>query len=159
LSISTTGYETLLAPRVGIDDQATEWAKRKYEFRTEKDQSLPDFLKSNQGYYAVDLVPVNDGIPVYIALHYEAHIFRAQFLNMCEDIIGPAMLEEAYKSQLALGTINFGDRLMSLADAYAKKHQLEYLKDQRLPPDGDEKLPESKVHILFSRREMATLVG
>lgn len=150
LDISIPDYITLKAPVVGIDQEATEWAKTKYPDRTNQNQSLEMFLQEMHGYYVVDLVPEHDGIPVYIAPHAEPHIFRAKFLNDCEEIIGKKMLEEAYTSQLAEGAVNFGNRLMETATNFADQLNLNYLRDQRLPPDSDEHAPDSKAHILFS---------
>jgi len=148
--ISIPAYETLNAPRVGFDNNATEWAKEKYEFREDKALSLEEFLRQMYGYYVVELVPEHDGIPLYIAPHYEPHIFRAQFLKDCEQIIGERMLETAYTSQLAQGAILFGQQIMGIADDYAIKNNVTYLKNQRLPPDFDEDSAESKAHIMFS---------
>lgn len=150
MSISIPPYECLDAPRVGFDDIANEWARKRYDLRTEKDQSLEEFLRSVYGYYAVDLVAPHDGIPTYNAPHYECYVFRAQFLNDCVEIVGEEMLNEAYTSQLAEGAMNFGQRLMDVAQGYADKHGVSYLKHQRMPPESDEDSIESKAHILFS---------
>ena len=148
--ISIPAYETLNAPRVGFDDNASAWAKNKYEFREDKALALEEFIRQMYGYYVVELVAKHDGIPVYIAPHYEPHVFRAQFLKDCEQIIGKKMMETAYTSQLATGAIIFGKQLMSVANTYAAKNNVIYLKEQRLPPDFDENSVESKAHILFS---------
>ncbi|GGK87757.1 hypothetical protein ACD591_19320 [Rufibacter glacialis] len=150
LDISIPAYETLTAPKVGFDEKANEWAKSQFDQRTDKNQPLQEFLQEMHGYHVVDLVTEHDGIPVYIAPHYEPHVFRAQFLQICEQILGEEMMEEAYTSQLAPGTVDFGKRLMKIAEDYASKYNLQYLKEQRIPPDSDEDTPESKVHILFS---------
>jgi hypothetical protein len=148
--MSIPAYETLDAPRVGFDDNATEWAKGQYEFREAKGLSLEEFLRQMYGYYVVELVPEHDGIPLYIAPHYEPHVFRAQFLRDCEQIIGERMLEMAYTSQLAHGAIIFGQQIMSIADDYAAQNNIIYLKYQRMLPDFDENSAESKAHIIFS---------
>lgn len=150
LDISIPSYETLNAPKVGFDATATEWAKGRYEFRENKDISLEEFLRQMHGYYVVELVPEHDGIPLYIAPHYEPHVFRGQFLRDCEQIIGERMLETAYTSQLAQGAVMFGQQIMGIADDYAIKNNITYLKNQRLPPDFDEDSAKSKAHIMFS---------
>ncbi|MEQ9090093.1 MAG: hypothetical protein RIE52_03340 [Balneola sp.] len=149
-NISIEPYETLEAPRVGFDERATDWAKSKFEQRTDKDQTLEEFLESMDGYYVVDLVPDHDGIPMYITPNDERHIFRGQFLRDCETIIGEDMLEEAYTSQLAEGAMDFGQRIMKIADDYAMQHNVQSLKEQKEPPDADEESPESNAHIMFS---------
>lgn len=148
--ISIEPYLTLGAPRVGFDESATAWAKSKYDERVEKSQSLEEFLSSMNAYYVVDLVPEHDGIPVYFALHAERHVFRGQFLRDCEQILGEDLLEEAYTSQLAPAALDFGNRIMKIADKYAAENSIQYLKDQRNPPDAEEGTPESNVHILYA---------
>jgi len=148
--ISIPAYDTLDAPRVGLDDKATEWAKGQYKFGEDKGLSLEEFLRQMYGYYVVELVPEHDGIPLYIAPHFEPHIFRGQFLRDCEGIIGEQMLETAYTSQLSHGAIMFGQQIMRIADDYATQNGVIYLKNQRIPPDFDEDSAESKAHIMFS---------
>jgi hypothetical protein len=148
--ITISPYVTLNAPIVGDDIEATKWAESKFESRIDKSKTFEQFMESMKGFYAVDLVPENDGIPVYIAMHDECHIFRGQFLRDCEDIIGKDLYEEAYISKLSQETVDFGNRLMKVADEYSKKHNCEYLKAQRIIPDFDEDKPETKAHILFS---------
>ena len=103
-----------------------------------------------QGYYVVDLVAECDGIPVYIAMHDEAHIFRAQFLNDCEEILGTELFERAYETKLAEETKEYANELMEIADQYATSNNCSQLKNQRTPPEVDEDSPEAKAHILFS---------
>lgn len=148
--ISIPVYVTLNAPIVGKDEDANKWAASKFELRVDKNLSFEQFMDSMNGYYVVDLVPEHDGIPKYVAFQYERHVFRGQFLNDCEDIIGKSLLEEAYTSKLAKDTIEFGKRLMIIAEDYSNKSNCYYLKDQRMPPETDEDKPESKTHIIFS---------
>ena len=149
LEISSPAYETLKAPRVGKDEKANDWAKKQFENRSDKSLTLENFVKQMDGFYVLDLVPECDGMPVYIAIHDEAHVFRAQFLKDCEEIIGEEMMGEAYTSQLAGQALDFGERLFSLAEKYAIENNCLFLKDQK-SPTGDEGSPESKAHILFS---------
>ena len=150
LDISIPAYETLAAPQVGFDEAATNWAKQQYEFRKDKGLDLNEFLESMQGYFVVELVPEHDGIPVYIAPHYEPHIFRAKFLDYCREIIGDKIFEMAYNSQLAEGAISFAHQLMKIAEDFAASNNVMYLKNQRTPPEADENSPEAKAHIMFS---------
>ena len=144
-------YDTLNPPRVGYDDKANIWAKTKFEDRLDKSLTLAEFMKEMNGYYALDLLPRHDGFPPYISWQYEKHIFRAQFLiNDCKDLLGADLLAEAYQSQLSKDTVNFGQRLMKLADNYAIENRLQHLKHQRELPDTEDDSPERKVHIIFS---------
>jgi hypothetical protein len=150
LEISIPAYETLGAPQVGLEETATDWAIQQYEYRKDKDLSLNEFIESMRGYYVIDLVPENDGIPVYIAPHYESHVFRAKFLEDCKEIIGDKIIETAFTSQLAKGAMDLGNEIMEVANDFAMQNNIMYLKDQRMPPEFDENSAESKVHILFS---------
>jgi len=151
LEISIPSYETLNAPKVGFDKTATEFAESKFKDRVDRNLTFEQYMEAMQGYYILDLVPENDGIPKYIALHDERHVFRGQFLLDCEHIIGQEMLEEAYISKLSKETIDYGNRLMDKADKFAAKHDLLHLKDQRDPPEEfDETDPATNAHVLFS---------
>lgn len=149
LAISSTAYETLQAPQVGMDAEATRWMESKFEYREDKSLTLDAFLAQMRGYYVVDLVPECDGLPVYIAMHDEAHIFRGQFLRDCEEILGPQLYEKAYETKLAEETLIYSQELMAVAEGYASSHNCMELRDQRKPPEGNDS-PESRAHILFS---------
>ena len=150
LDMSIPAYETLSAPQVGIDAAATNWARQQFEFRKNKNVGLNEFVESMNGYFVVELVPVHDGIPVYIAPHYEPHIFRAKFLDYCREITGDKISEMAYSSQLAEGTLSFGHQIMKIAENFAASNNVMYLKYQRTAPDFDENSAETKAHIMFS---------
>ncbi len=150
LSISSTAYETLDAPQVGIDKEATKWAKSQFPNRNDKSQTLSGFLNQMHGFYVLDLVPECDGLPKYIAMHDEAHVFRAQFLKDCEGILGEEIFNRAYESKLAKETLEYANELMEIAEAYASTNNCLNLKEERIPPDVDEDSAEAKAHILFS---------
>ncbi|UII31255.1 hypothetical protein LVD17_23470 [Fulvivirga ulvae] len=150
LSISSTAYETLKAPQVGKDEEATTWAESQFKNLQDKSITFDDFMQQMHGFYVLDLVPECDGLPMYIAMHDEAHFFRAQFLCDCETILGSELLEMAYESKLADETQDYANRLMDVADRFAEENKCSALKNQRKPPENDEDTPESKAHILFS---------
>jgi len=150
LSISSTAYETLKAPQVGIDQEATKWAESKFPNREDKSLTLDQFMDQMHGFYVLDLVPECDGLPKYIAMNDEAHVFRAQFLNDCEEILGQELFNRAYESKLAEETLLYANELMELAVKYATTNNCINLKDKRIPPDVNEDSAEAKAHILFS---------
>lgn len=150
LSISSAAYETLKAPQVGLHEEATRWAESKFEERQDKSLTKEEFIKQMHEFYVLDLVPECDGIPPYIALHDEAHIFRAQFLRDCEGILGPDLFASAYETKLAEETLEYANALMGVADKYAAANNCLELKNQRMPPEVDENSPVAKAHILFS---------
>lgn len=150
LSISSTAYETLNAPQVGLNEEATKWAESQFEKREDQSLTIDGFMQQMQGYYVLDLVAECDGLPMYIAMHDEAYVFRAQFLNDCENILGAELSEMAYESKLAGESLDYANRLMVVAEQYAKENNCVELMYERKPPETDEDSPESKAHILFS---------
>jgi hypothetical protein len=151
-------YETIKAPRVGRDKEADDWIRTKYE-EFEQKPPLDQFLKNYDGYYVIELAKEQDGVPVYIAIEQDENVFRGQFLQDCVDIIGEDLVNEAWNTKMATETLDYGNRLMEVADKIAKEHSLEYLKSQRIPPDTDEDTIESKLHILFSLAKWLIFYG
>jgi hypothetical protein len=151
-------YETIKAPRVGRDKEADDWIKSKYN-ELEHKPPLEDFLKEHSDYYVIELAKEQDGVPVYIAMGQDENVFRGQFLSDCVDIIGENLVNEAWETKLANETLDYGNRLMTVADKIAKEKNLEYLKSQRLPPDTDEDSIESKLHIVFSLAKWLIFYG
>ncbi len=151
-------YETIKAPRVGQDKEADEWIRIKYS-ELEQKPPLDQFLKEHEGYYVIELAEEQDGVPVYIAMGQDENVFRGQFLQDCIDIIGEDLVNEAWDTKLADETLDYGNRLMAVADKIAKERNLEYLKSQRLPPDSDEDTIESKLHIVYSLAKWLIFYG
>ena len=142
-------YETIKAPRVGREKEADDWIKEKY-LETDKKLSEAEFLKQYEGYYVIELAKELDGVPVYVAMHQDENVFRGQFLNDCVDLIGKDLVSEAWNTKLADETLDYGNRLLLVADKIAAEHSLQYLKDQRMPPETDEDSMEWKLHIVYS---------
>lgn len=151
-------YETLKAPRVGYDEIANEWLDKK---RLELDENISkeQFIEENKGYYVLELAPEKDGVPVYISLGQDENVFRGQFLYECEDILGPDLVGEAWQTKLAEDTLDFGRRLMSKGEKIANQHNLQYLKNQRMPPEDSEDSIVQKVHIIFSLAKWLIFYG
>jgi hypothetical protein len=151
-------YETIKAPRVGQDKEADEWIRNKYN-ELEQKPPLEQFLKEHEGYYVIELAKEQDGVPVYIAMGQDENVFRGQFLQDCIDLIGEDLVNEAWETKQADEALDYGYRLMAVADKLAKEHHLEYLKTQRLPPDTDEDTIESKLHIVYSLAKWLIFYG
>lgn len=151
-------YETIKAPKVGRDKAADDWIKSKYDLLEQK-PPIEKFLKQNEGYYVIELAKEQDGVPVYIALGQDKNVFRGQFLQECTDIIGEDLVHEAWNTKLANDALDYGNRLMAIADKLAGENNLEYLKTQRLPPDSNEKSLESKLHIIYSLAKWLIFYG
>jgi len=141
--ITTSAFETLEAPRVGINIEANDWAKKKYAEK-KPDMSLEQWLEKFKGYYVLELVPKCDGLPRYSSgcLGYvQLFSFRAQFLTDCTEIIGEKLLEEAYINKLVPEFKIYGQNLLAKAGEYMKKHNLK-------PPEKTPDNPDSvEAHI------------
>lgn len=144
-----SSYETIKAPRVGRDEEANMWIMAKYN-PAEQEMTQEQFIKQYDGYYVIELAKEKDGVPMYIAVEQDENVFRGQFLQDCVDIIGEDLVNEAWGTKFANDALDYGNRLMAVADKLAVTHNLAYLKTQRLPPDVDEDTIESKLHIVFS---------
>lgn len=153
-----TTYETIKAPRVGRDKAADLWIREKYE-ELEQKPPLEEFLKDYDGYYVIELAKEKDGVPVYISLNQDENVFRGKFLEDCVDLIGEELVAEAWNTKLAKETLEYGKNLMEVADSIGKQKKLEYLKEQRFPPDTDEDTIESKLHIVFSLAKWLIFYG
>jgi len=151
-------YETIKAPRVGRDRVADEWIAQKYE-ETDKTVTLNEFINQHQGYYVIELAQELDGVPVYIAFGQDENVFRGQFLDDCKELIGDDLHTDAWNTKLAEETLNYGHKLMAIADKIAAENNIQYLKEQRMPPDSDEDSLESKVHILYAAAKWLIFYG
>jgi len=151
-------YETIKAPKVGRDKEVDEWVKQQY-LESDKKLTEEEFIKEYDGYYVIELAKEIDGVPMYISLQQDRNVFRGQFLQDCSDLIGEELVSEAWNTKLADETLDYGQRLMKVADEIASKNNLQYLKEQRLPPDGDEDSIESKLHIIYSLAKWLIFYG
>lgn len=157
-NISDQSYETIKAPMVGRDKIADNWIKEKYQ-ETDKTISQEKFIKEHKGYYVIELAEELDGVPVYIAMGQDENVFRGQFLQDCEDLIGEALLNEAWQTKFAEEALAYGHQLMVIADKVASQNNMLHLKDQRIPPDTDEESIESKTHILYAAAKWLIFYG
>ncbi|PPK95798.1 hypothetical protein LY01_01391 [Nonlabens xylanidelens] len=153
-----TTYETIKAPIVGKDKEADKWLQERYDELEEK-PSYEVFLSEHQGYYVIPLAKEQDGVPCYIALGQDENVFRGQFLTDCVDLIGEDLVNEAWETKLAEESLDYGKRLMKIADKIATENNLEYLKDQKLPPEVEEDQIEWKLHIVYSLAKWLIFYG
>jgi len=147
--IQTPSYETIKAPRVGRDKEADDWLRERYQ-ETDKKVSEAEFLKAHEGYYVIDLAKELDGLPMYRSMNQDENVFRGEFLRDCFDLIGKDLASEAWNTKLADEALDYGNRLMKVADKIAEEHNLQHLKDERIPPETDEDSIELKLHIVYS---------
>jgi hypothetical protein len=157
-AIASSPYETLAAPRVGFDAEADRWAAKEYAKRPWKRLfvSRRKWRKIFDGYYVLDLVPQNDGMPQYTnggrGSYCEAYTFRAKFLEFCEDMLAEELWGEAWAPHRPAELADYGTRLLNHAAAFAEKHGLADVLGQRDLPASvtDWEHPAAKAHIVDS---------
>jgi len=147
--ISNAPFETLGAPRVGIDRAANAWLAS----RVKDKRKLAKVKASMKGYYVLDLLPECDGFPRYT--NYGAYdgidrySFRAQFLNDVEMVLGDRLMTLAYKHMLADELARYGKAILGKARAFAKREGVTRVEKLR-EVDYDEESAESRAHIMFA---------
>ncbi|AWK02861.1 hypothetical protein HYN56_00980 [Flavobacterium crocinum] len=152
-------YETIKAPRVGYDQIANDWIRERYN-ESDKELSEEDFLKEYNGFYVIELSKEPDAVPIYRAMGQDENVFRGQFLSDCVDVIGEDLVNEAWDTKFADEALDYGNRLMEKALKIARENNLEYLKNEKYPPENaDETSIESKLHIAFSLAKWLIFYG
>ncbi len=150
--ITTTAFETLATPRVGIDAVATDWARNE-AFPKRKDKSLTEevFVQRMRGFYVLDLVPACDGLPRYTngqaGAYVERYAFRGAFLTDCTEIIGNALLEGGYVSKLPEETAAYGESLLEAASRFVAARGIDSTK---LHLSEDPESIEFRLDVVFS---------
>jgi hypothetical protein len=157
LEITIDPFETLQAPRIGFDAIADQWIAARYPGRSLKKPFLTreKFVKEHHGCYVVELLPPNDGLPIYSNGFYrgwvELHSFRAKFLETCQDVLENELIEASWGHYLAADLKDYGQKLHDRAHAFAEKNNLLDVIDRREPPDEqDLDNPAMQAHIVSS---------
>jgi hypothetical protein len=157
-AIAISPDETLQAPRVGVDAEADRWAAEKYAKRSWKQLlvSRRKWRKIFHGYYVIDLVPPNDGMPRYTnggpGSYCAAYTFRAKFFDFCEDMLGEELSGEAWVPHRPAELTEYGTRLRDHAAAFAERERVADVLGQRRLPESitDWEHPAAKAHIVNS---------
>lgn len=175
--IQISPFETVKAPLMGRDKEANELAKEIYHKKfdnSEKKPTFKEFLKSMKEYYVMSLAKELDGVPVYYSREWDRLSFRGKIFRDCADLIGEDLVNEAWETKTADETLDYGNRLMAVAEAIAKEYDMEYLKDQRMPPGKDDEEPseatdpsegtadlsvEEQLHVVFSLAKWLIFYG
>lgn len=154
-----SAFDTLNAPTVGIDQNANDWARERYE-EGEKNEPYESWFERVRGLRLVHLVPDCPGVPRYSngspAGYVEPFSFRAQFLTLCEDIIGSEVLEQCFESKTPAELVEFGAFLKSAGLEYAARAGV------AIPPvsaEFDEDAPEWRADILIAAGEWCIFWG
>lgn len=154
-----SAFDTLNAPTIGVDEIADAWAREQY-LDGERTEPFEVWFDKVRGLRLVHLVPECPGIPRYSngspAGYVEPFSFRAQFLTLCEDIIGSEVLEQCFENKQADELVAFG--------RFLKTTGLEYAAAQNVvvPPlsdEFDENSPEWRADILVAAGEWCIYWG
>lgn len=149
LSLQISSYEIIKAPMVGRDQIANEWLKKRYA-QLGLDISFEEFLENHRGYYVIELVSEEYALPEYVSMSQDANVFRGQFLRDCEDLIGVDIVSEAWESKFADEALDYGNRLLSIADKIANENSLTHIRDSRIAMICDEDTSlEHKLHVIY----------
>jgi len=164
--IQISPYETLGSPQVGRDPEADAWIKSKYETAPNKPASIDEWVRQFQGYYAVALLPDNDGLPVYsnsaLSGPWERWSFRAKFLDDCRNVLGDGLFYEAWFHHAPAQLADYGVRLMNCASVYAAANDVSHVLHMRSLDEADAlraketSSPLHKAHIIASAARWAT---
>ena len=134
--ISIPAYENMGAPRVGFDHRADNWILGLYERNKQEGETEDQFLKRFHGHYALHTLKNCDGLPNYRAMGGEPYIFRGQFLNALEGVLGDS-IHKAYTYLDGAELVEYGNEIMAIANKYAMENKCEHVKG-----DAQENYPE-----------------
>jgi hypothetical protein len=144
-------FETLGAPRVGIDAAADEWLRAKVA-----PEKFDEVHRQMKGYYVLDLLPPCDGFPLYsnhsVSPDLGRYAFRAQFLKDVEDVLGGELFELAFTFMNAAAHQRYGERLLETARIFARANKVEHVEHVgHTEADAfEDNTPASRGHILFA---------
>ncbi len=152
--ISEPPFATMGAPRVGFDEAADAWLRKRLE-ENGKLADLEEARRKMHGYHVLDLLPPCDGFARYsnggMYDGVDRCSFRAQFLDDVETIIGP-LHGRAYKRMTARELAVYADELYAVARKWAISAGVAHVEHDATAVDGTahEDDPMWKADILFS---------
>ncbi|PTY38436.1 hypothetical protein BGP77_12045 [Saccharospirillum sp. MSK14-1] len=151
--VQISPYDTLETPRVGVDQQATDWLREHYRKEGIADQTEEEYLQKHHGVYVPRLTKPCDGIPVYSnsGLNMAAiHSFRGQFVvEDCSELVGVSNLDRLYQNTLAEDALLLAEDIQTLAKTYALKEGVAYVEHLKSVDAADTSAAQN-AHILFS---------
>jgi len=151
--------ETLGAPRVGIDAEATEWLREKWEdislvldsesnitsqYRNFWGRDFEDILDDETGKYILELVE-SEGIGTVTGVGVNSASFRGGVVTShCRGIVGKALAKRASTDhEDPEDLIDLGEELYAAAEEFAEEYGLEWVRDLR-EQDNDTIVKETK---------------
>ena len=137
-----SAMSTIGAPRIGIDQVATDWFvsqikehrkviaekpqanKRYIEYWSQDDDAL---MAEANGKYVPDLAQGSDGLGRVSGMLAPATSFRGKTIGYCVDIVGDDLSGRAYNDMEPDELLEYGQELIDAATSYAKAYGLEGL--------------------------------
>ncbi|MFM9863891.1 MAG: hypothetical protein ACKVRO_09820 [Micropepsaceae bacterium] len=161
-AVAITPYDTLGAPRVGVDEAATNWAKAQYPALAQPSASLEAYLTEMRGFRVLDLVPKCDGIPVYgngrAYSGIDLYTFRGKCLEWCKSVLTKSLLNEAWEEHNPDQLLSYGNKLADSARVFAEKNATTEWLSLRDPPEADEG-PSHETHVVISAAKWCRFWG
>ncbi|MGP1395602.1 MAG: hypothetical protein ACTS3R_08830 [Inquilinaceae bacterium] len=160
--------ETLGAPRVGRDDAADEWLRKRYD-RMPRENTWPEHHKAMTGYYVLPLAKPCDGLPRYSNGGLATPLlssFRADHLSKLYGV-DPAAVDVAllFVWQTAAELIDTGRILEEDARTYASRTGVgDEVFDRDFTPTDEElaqyvHAPRLNAHVMISASRWCTFWG
>lgn len=115
-------FETIGAPRIGIDDAATDWFVREAR-KQQAPQDIDTLLKENHGKFVPDLATNKGGHGSITGMLGSDISFRGKIIG--QSVIVPGNLSaEAYADHTDEELLSYGHALMYAAEEYAIEHDI-----------------------------------
>ncbi len=151
-SITIAPFETLDAPRVGIDDAAEAWLLEQAR-ANDAEGRLDDLREDMMGYPVLDLLPPCPGLPAYGGDGFagiDRYTFPGDRVESAAEVIGAELAARARDTMQAEELAAYAASLLERARAYAIEHGLQALESQREPPDAPAGSPKATAHVLLA---------
>lgn len=135
-NVSEPAYAVLGAPRVGYDEAADDWLRKRLAKRAPYAQQEPQrrateieaMIADARGTHVLQLLPPCDGFPVYSNyLHNDAlerYSFNAQLILEERGLLGDELWQRAQTPQLPDAHSEFAERLHEIAQRFALDNEL-----------------------------------
>lgn len=151
-AITVAPFETLEAPRVGIDEAAEAWLLEQAR-EADAEGRIDELREDMMGYPVLDLLPPCPGLPAYGGDGFagiDRYTFPGERVEQAVAIIGPALAGQARETMGAETLAAYGQALLDRARAYASQHGFDHLETQREPPSAPADSPEALAHVLLA---------
>jgi len=149
-TITVTPYETLNIPVIGEDQTANAYFLQKSREVYPKQFNPKEIIEKMSGHHAIGMAQDTDGISVYRPEDEQVYVFDAGLMVSYLTVVGPGILLESGFNKTAEQSIDFGERLQTIANGFISEHNVEFLRDQQERPNEDSKDGHKMVHYLLA---------